>query len=473
MVKLALPTGDLRAPVAELLSQAGLRVEGYGEGSRQYRLVMPSREAAGVRVFRERDIPIQVALGNYDIGITSTAWVVEIRARFPSQPIVHIADLGLSDGGLWAAAAPGVAQSPGDLGKLGLVRLASDYPNVAEAFARSARLPRYRVQGVAGAAAAYPPEDADVVIVSAANEDDIHEAGLVPLFRLLDNSVALIANASALAGKELSAVLAPLVAASSPSTNGDLRLPAPISGNGSARSATERRQRDVVRLAIPDGHQQPHVYAALQDARLAFEGYEEKTFVRRPASGIDGLEIKVIRPQDMAQLIAFGEFDLAIGGRDVLNEHLYQFPSSPAVEVIDLQRSQYNLSAVVDGDLPADTLEEAIAFWQAEGKASLTIASEFAATADHYSRSRHFSRYRVLPIAGASEGFVPEDAEMLIEGTETGRTIAENNLKIIDNIYRSTSCVIAHREAQLSGPRADTYRTLLERLGRAGQTHSV
>ena len=33
---------------------------------------------------------------------------------------------------------------------------------------------------------------------------------------------------------------------------------------------------------------------------------------------------------------------------------------------------------------------------------------------------------------GASEGFVPEDAEMLIEGTETGRTIAENNLKVID-----------------------------------------
>jgi ATP phosphoribosyltransferase len=79
----------------------------------------------------------------------------------------------------------------------------------------------------------------------------------------------------------------------------------------------------------------------------------------------------------------------------------------------------------------------------------------------------------VIPIAGASEGFVPEDAEMLIEGTETGRTIAENNLKIIDNIYRSTSCVIAHRAPELSGRRAEVYRTVLEHLGQAGQTHSV
>ena len=80
-------------------------------------------------------------------------------------------------------------------------------------------------------------------------------------------------------------------------------------------------------------------------------------------------------------------------------------------------------------------------YWRSQGREALIVAAEFPATADHYARSRHFWRYRVMPIAGASEGFVPEDADLLIEGTETGRTIAENNLKILDTIYRSTTCL--------------------------------
>jgi ATP phosphoribosyltransferase len=206
------------------------------------------------------------------------------------------------------------------------------------------------------------------------------------------------------------------------------------------------------------------VHQALAKAGLDFDGYEEKTYVRRPTSGIDGLEVKVIRPQDMPQLVALGEFDIAITGLDLLNEHLYAFPSSPAHAALDLQCSQYNLSAVVDGALPADNLAEAMAYWRSVGKPALIIAAEFPATADHYARSRHFWRYRVIPIAGASEGFVPEDADLLIEGTETGRTIAENNLKILDNIYRSTTCLIARRDAVLSGRRRKVYEYVFGRL---------
>ena len=67
-----------------------------------------------------------------------------------------------------------------------------------------------------------------------------------------------------------------------------------------------------------------------RDAGLTFDGYGDGQTVRRPASGIDGLDVKVIRPHDMPQLVATGEFDLAITGRDCLLEHRYAFPSSPA-----------------------------------------------------------------------------------------------------------------------------------------------
>jgi ATP phosphoribosyltransferase len=464
VIKLALPTGDLRAPIAELFSSLGLRVEGYGEGSRRYRLAVPGHDDIRVRVFRERDIPMQVALGNYDLGVTSLSWVTEMNVRFPQPPLVPMADLHIGRSSLFAAAAAGNAL--GSVAALPLVRIASEYPNIAESFARAARVPRYRIQSVAGAAEAYPPEDADLAIVTAADEAAVRAHGLEPVLRLLDNSAWVIANAASLAAKDLAPILSRIQQVAAPSTNGTLHLPSPLPAMTSRPSTADVRGDggENLRLAVPDGHQQRHVHQALAKAGLSFDGYEEKTYVRRPAAGIVGLEVKVIRPQDMPQLVALGEFDIAITGLDLLNEHLYAFPSSPAYAALDLQCSQYNLSAVVDGALPADNLAEAMAYWRAAGKQALIIAAEFPATADHYARSRHFWRYRVIPIAGASEGFVPEDADILIEGTETGRTIAENNLKILDNIYRSTTCLIARRDAALTGRRSKVYKDVFARL---------
>jgi ATP phosphoribosyltransferase len=164
--------------------------------------------------------------------------------------------------------------------------------------------------------------------------------------------------------------------------------------------------------------------------------------VCRPTSPIAGLEVKVIRPQDMPQQVALGNFDLAMSGRDCLLEHRYRFPASPVAEAVDLGGGQFDLSAVVSQDLPAESLAEAMAIWRDEGISSIRVASEFPAIADNYARANRFWRYQVIPIGGASEGFVPEDADLLIEGIQTGRTLAENNLKTIDRFLRSTTCLL-------------------------------
>ena len=71
MLRLALPTGDLRAPVAVALAAAGLRCDDYAAGSGALRLNLSDRDDVALRVFREKDIPIQVAMGQYDLGIAS------------------------------------------------------------------------------------------------------------------------------------------------------------------------------------------------------------------------------------------------------------------------------------------------------------------------------------------------------------------------------------------------------------------
>ena len=470
MIRLALPAGDLRSPVASALEASGLKVEGYGEGSRAYVLGAEGRDDIVARVFREKDIPIQIALGNYDLGVCGLAWIEELRARFPRQPIVPLRDLGVGGCGLYVCAANGA----GDLASLGGrrdLRIVSEYPHLAEAFALGARLPAYRVRPVWGAADAYPPEDADLAVLTAPDEPAVEALGVSPLFTLLEGSAWLVANAESLAGKPLGAVLGPLGAGGRPDQVARapaVHLPPPLPATG-ATATSEPAREDTLRMALPDGHQQRHAVEALREAGLLpTRGYDESACVRRPEVPLPGLELKVIRPQDMPQIVATGEIDLAVTGRDCLTEHLSRFPSSPVQELADLARGHYNLAAVVTQDVPADDIAGAMAHWHAAGRRVIRVASEFPAIADGYARSRQLGRYQVIPIAGASEGFVPEDAELLIEGTETGKTLAENNLKAIDTIFRSTTALIGGKGRHLSGRRGEVFHHVVSAMRAAG-----
>ncbi|GAG24224.1 unnamed protein product, partial [marine sediment metagenome] len=207
-LKLALPAGQLARPTDELLRQAGLTVRGYTDGSRSYRPRLGGRRDVLLRVFREKDIPIQIALGNYDLGICSLAWLKELLTRYPSEAVVQLRALPLDPSSLYVATASdsGLTSLDGLAGVSGL-RLVSEFPNLTEAFALSARLPAYRVFAVSGAAEAYPPEDADLAVVAASSEEEVQAQGLRPLYRLLVGSPWLIAHRRSLEGKDLSTVL--------------------------------------------------------------------------------------------------------------------------------------------------------------------------------------------------------------------------------------------------------------------------
>jgi ATP phosphoribosyltransferase len=400
------------------------------------------------------------------------AWVEELRARFPHHPVVPLRDLGVGCSGLYAASAASSGRtlaSPGGRG----IRIASEYPNIAEAFALAARLPAFRVLALWGAAEAYPPEDADLAVIAAADEAAVSGHGLSPLLCLMESSAWLIANAESLAKVDLRPVLEPLAAGAAGGATPHLRLPPALAAAG-AGPAPAPHSADTVRMALPDGHQQRHAVAALGDAGLLpAQGYDGSQCLRRPVSPLTGLEFKVIRPHDMPQLVAAGAMDLAITGRDCLTEHLSRFPSSPLEEVADLQRGQFDLAAVASEAVPASDLGGALEHWRAEGRETIRVASEFPGIADAYARSRHLGRYRVIPIAGASEGFVPADAELLIEGTETGRTLVENRLKTIDLLFRSTTCLIARRDRGLSGRRRDVFQQVVRAMQQAANARQA
>ncbi|MFN0146524.1 MAG: ATP phosphoribosyltransferase [Dehalococcoidia bacterium] len=441
-MKFALPTGDPRPFVGELLERAGIAATGYEPGSRVLRSVVEN-EGFTLRVFREKDIPIQVALGNYDLGICGDTSLREVQTRFPLQRLVRVGSLPGPRTEVWLAAAPESGLQAGQVPPaeaLAGARIASDLPNMADHFAVNHRIPGYRLLSLFGSADAYPPEDAELVVMAVSGPGDIEAKGLVPLARLFRGGLALIANADSLGTKSLGGLLsrlAPLLDGEPPQAETPRATPG---------AAIERggRSLDVLRIALPDGHAQRHTYTGLTEAGLRFAGYEEKTYVRRPLSGIPGVEIKVVRPQDMPQLVAMGVFDLGVTGIDWLTEHLACFPTSPVEMVVDLGRSRYKIGPVVDEAFPADTTRDALRRWRSLGR-PVRIASEYPALAERFAQSVQLPHTTIIPINGASEGFVPEDADILIEGSETGTSIRANRLKMLDPFMESTNCVVARK----------------------------
>jgi ATP phosphoribosyltransferase len=147
-------------------------------------------------------------------------------------------------------------------------------------------------------------------------------------------------------------------------------------------------------------------------------------------------------------------------------EHLYQFPSSPVKELLDLKSGKVKIVAVVSQDLPADDVH-GLRGLSAERAAPLRVASEYVNIADKYARDNHLSRYQVIPTWGASEAFLPEDADLLIENTQTGRTLARHKLKIIDTLFESTACLIGSTRRVSSSVKRERIKSIIKTLRRA------
>ena len=466
-LKIALPKGRLLGETATLLQRASWGLDGYIEKARLYRLKSRRFPNLLARMFHEKDIPIQVAIGNYDLGICGLDWVEELLVKYPSSPLVRAKNLEYGERALYMVASRSeVAATVEEMqAKVDVIRIASEYPNLAESFAVNLRLRRFSVLPLWGAAEVYPPENADLVLIPGKVEAEAFNFNndLVPLGKVLSFSTFLIANRSSWETKDMGGVLASigdkLFTGERYSSLADVPRTPEIVGQYPSREVDE----NIIRLALPDGHQQLPTLKLLNRAGIQVDDYPSATGNRRPTTNLDKVMVKVIRPQDMSLQVANGNFDLAITGRDWILEHLYRFPSSPIMELLDLKFGKVKIVAVVSNDLSATDVYS-LRQLSAARMGPFRVASEYVNIADKYARDNHLGLCRVIPTWGASEAFLPEDADLLIENTETGRTIARHNLKIIDTLFESTACLIGAKNSQLSPAKGERVSSIIEAL---------
>jgi ATP phosphoribosyltransferase len=465
-IRIALPKGRLLNDTAQLAKRAGWELNDYSEGTRLYYLNSTRFPNLTGKILHEKDIPIQVAMGSYDLGICGLDWIQELVLKYPDSGLVKLKDLQY--GSLSLVLATG--SSSGDFATLASIRdsdkvvsIASEYPHLAESLSLNCRFKRFNIFPIWGAAEIYPPENSDLVLISNRPGQKVADSNLIPIAKVLDSTAYLIANKTSLENKDLSWIL---------DTIYDSLIPvAEISSNVSPdmnfrkKTQTFTMSEDSIRLALPDGHAQKHAVNILAKAGIEIKDYPSESGNRRPEIKLSGFSVKVIRPQDMPLQVANSKFDMAITGQDWVREHLYQFPSSPIKELVDLKYSKVKIVAAISNDLPANDIAglRQIAF---EKGWRIRVASEYTRIADKYARDNHLGMYRIIPTWGATEAFIPDDADMLIENTETGSTLKRHNLKIIETLFESTACLIASKAA-LQSPKKEGIESFASSLRKA------
>jgi len=466
-IKLALPKGRLLAPTANLLTRINLGLEDYGDNARQYRLCSTRFPSLSAKILQERDISVQVAVGNYDLGVCGLDWIEEFLVKYPVGAVVKILSLNYGEGGIHVAASAesGIANLNDLSNGRNDYRIVTEYPNLAEAFALNLRMRRFRIFPVWGAAEVYPPEDADLAVLWGKSGADIATQGLIPLKKLLPVTAFLIANRESLENKGLSQILmcfsSKLTTGTQASTEIKLDTLEELKVSRSSWQAKE------INLALPDGHQQAPTAQFLKRTGLNLQGYSEEVLNRRPSTDLDWLGIKVIRPQDMPLQVANGNFDLAITGEDWLREHLCRFPSSPVKKLFPLGFGTVKIVAAVSQEMPVANIDELRSLVQSSSdhiRAPLKVASEYINIADKYLRDNHINPYKLIPTWGASEAFLPEDADILIDNVQTGKTLEQHKLKIIDVLFRSLACLIANKDSLASSDKKEKMEFLTQKL---------
>ena len=217
----------------------------------------------------------------------------------------------------------------------------------------------------------------------------------------------------------------------------------------------------ITKFVIPKGHLEQGTHRTLENAGYKMSGLE-RTY--RPAINDPKIELKILRPQEIPIHVAEGLQDVGITGMDWVRE------TGVDVEVLlDLEFGWIRMVLAVPKDWEeVNTLSDLLKQFWSRGK-SVRISTEYLNTAVQYVKSNPIyvtefgdaaplvitpwwkvgdnSKVSIFLSFGATEAKPPENADAIIEVVETGSTLEQNNLKIIDTIAESTAVLIANRKA--------------------------
>ena len=185
---------------------------------------------------------------------------------------------------------------------------------------------------------------------------------------------------------------------------------------------------DKLRILIPKGRIFDNVSRLFSEAGFPIN-LADRTY--RPVLGAEWLDAKIMKPQNVGELLELGSHDAGFTGIDWIRES-----GADVEEIMDLGFDKVQLVAAI----PAGTNEAALR------NRKIVVATEYVHLAENWLREGAW-QYRLLRTFGATEVFPPDDADMIIDNTSSGKTLRDNGLKIIATLLESSTCFVASKAA--------------------------
>jgi ATP phosphoribosyltransferase len=240
---------------------------------------------------------------------------------------------------------------------------------------------------------------------------------------------------------------------------------------------------DALVLAVPSkGRLQENASAFFARAGLKLAQGAGARDYRGKLVGVPGVEVRYLSASEIASQLASGAAHLGVTGEDLIRETLPDVTGQ--VELLT-PLGFGNATVVVavpqawiDVRLMAD-LDEVASGMRARHGRRLRVATKYVNLTRRFFAETGVADYRIVESLGATEGApAAGSAEIIVDITTTGATLAANALKVLDDgiILRSEANLVASLKAPWGEPQRNALRTVLGRINaeeRARTTREV
>ncbi len=191
---------------------------------------------------------------------------------------------------------------------------------------------------------------------------------------------------------------------------------------------------------------------------------------RGTLKGMDNVEVAFLSASEIVSQLAAGTVHMGITGEDLVRETLLDADNRVTL-LTPLGFGQANVvvavpQAWIDVRTMADLEDVAAAFRSKRGQ-PMRVATKYVNLTRAYFAAHGVSDYRIVESLGATEGAPASgSAELIVDITTTGATLAANALKILDDgvMLRSEANLVASLRAPWTQPHKQAARTLLNQI---------
>jgi len=224
-------------------------------------------------------------------------------------------------------------------------------------------------------------------------------------------------------------------------------------------------------IAVPSkGRLQELTDAFFADAGLKLAKPGGARDYRGTIAGFDNVEVAYLSASEIASQLARGSVHLGVTGEDLVRENIAD--ADQKVRLIEGLGFGYADVVVavpeawIDVRTMAD-LDDVSTEFRTQHNRRMRVATKYINLTRGFFARHGVVDYRIVESAGATEGAPASGAaELIVDITTTGATLAANGLKVLDDgtMLRSQANLVASRDADWSPHALNTVRIIFDHI---------